>query len=483
MNKRIQKLSALIEQIQDVSDKEYQRTIQIYEKAEYHEEYKKLLFTGFIQHFSILTLRQLIYVIQSLDFIELSQRLSDKERAEFFQPFYFEKNSLSILDVAWNKLVTIIKFRFSKPDNRLGAEISRVLKQAKKNPDFKRHPASDMISELRGSQSYRNFSTLRGNSDHGYEPKYRNDLYNVFRSEDILYLVDKMEEIVGSIVLESGEIKLHINDSDIEFYKVRELYPPELPSLAIRDLITGTRTQLHIVKELVNINLNILDYLTPWLRKKEVDVSIVDLTFSFVSDICFRANDVFRSFGAFVYLSKGDYILFPEKVAEYMQRVGYDYFMNVACIRLLSVLDKIGLLLSRVFPMPKEKTYFKQTVKWILENADDEYIILKQKCNSMINSEIFKSIDLIRQQYVHGMDLSQAQNEGTVVSSDYILLSIYYNMVNVNAFLDYIILDFYPKEVEKFLYSNYGIPREETMQVFATIRKSINPYMPKQVYE
>lgn len=474
ISRKIEELKILINDVAEQSEKEYIRTKEIYDKEEHKEEYHKSLFSGFIQHFSILSLHQLIYTLQSLRLKRVSESMSDTERGMFFQPFYFEKNSLSFFDVAWNKMVTVIKFRFTRPDKRLAGEISRVLREAKKNTEFRNHSVNKLIKEIRGSRSYQKFNALRGNSDHGYEPKYRQDMNNIFDEEDIYFLVDKTAQVVREIVEELASVEINLNETEIEYYKVRIIDPVLLQSLEEVELTVTFEKQILVVRDLINNTLNNLDILYKWMRQQGIEINIVDLLISFLSDICFRANDLLRTFGFFVFMYKRDMILFHPKTLVIVQEVGYDYFMNIACIRLLSIFDKIGLFFSRIFPMPKESTYFKNAIKWISENADDDYLVLKNICDGIVNSDIYKSIDMIRQQFVHGMDFSIKQNEGTEVSEDYILLSLYYNILSVNGLLKYIVFDFFPVETERFLFKKYQITPYQTSLIFDQIKSTKN---------
>lgn len=477
----VAKVKELISSIAETSENEYKLSLRIYNDQRCIDKYKKLLFNGVIQHFSILSLRQIVYVLQSVQLKSQTELMSEATRGVFLQPLFFEKNILSMLDVALNKLATVLKYRFTKPDGRFAADIQRIYRQIKGSSDFCAHKSKEVLHKLVGSKSYNNFRKLRGASDHGYEPKYRSDLYNVFSVKDMVEISDYITRIIECIYSELETLTVTFDDSDIDKYKIKIIDPISIPETSWETLFQEYKMQFSFTGSLINITMNYLDVMDPWLRRRNIEKNLVDLLMGIQSDINFRVNDTLRSFAFFVSLYSGK-LLVSRDSCEIVKDVGYEYFMNTCCIRLISIYDKIGLFFSRIFSMPKDKTYFKAVVKWFDENLGEEYAVLKQKCNAIVSSNEFKALDIMRQQYVHGLDLDVRQYEGTQFSHEYILLTLYHNIRLQNDFLKYVVFELFPAESKPYLYYNFGVSLVEVTKVFDRVHMETNPYMSKLHY-
>jgi hypothetical protein len=166
------KLQQQKNEIRTTSDLEYARCLEIYNKPECLDEYKKLLFNGVIQHFSILALNE-------IGNSYISQMYADLARTEdygslWFTPDYFHRNTIFQLDSAWNKIATLIKYRFTMPDGRYASEMNRVLRSLRKQKEFRNHKVKGLIDSIRGLREYESFVALRDELTHSLDPGYLN---------------------------------------------------------------------------------------------------------------------------------------------------------------------------------------------------------------------------------------------------------------------------------------------------------------------
>lgn len=132
----------------------------------------------------------------------------------------------------------------------------------------------------------------------------------------------------------------------------------------------------------------------------------------------------------------------PQPIVDLIIETPYDYFLNITIVRLYSVYEKIGLLFTRIFTMPKENTFFKAVSEWVIQNTDSSYENLKQILKTTIESNYYKGLDMVRQQYVHGMDMAFQQYEGTTLSSEYLIVLLHKNLEIIFSLGEYLHQDF-----------------------------------------
>lgn len=486
---QLAKVSSLIDTVHKLSDEEYERTLQIYNKPEHFQEYKKLIYTGLIQFFSILALKELKNVIHSIEMRKIS--LSMKESGNpliniFFQPFFFEKNTYFQLNSVWNKIATLIKIRFLKPDDRFGAEISRVVGLAKKSSEYTNHRVKTFIDQLRGSKDNDLFLQLRKESEHGLEPEYLYKMNNRFEDINFNKCIELFIQIIETLYNEHLTYIPTISDNDVEKLKRKDITPFNLTPLEIKKYIKSNQSQIKSLYKLTNTTLNYFDYFEPWVMGNEIfkDYQFIRVPVVILHDIAFRYNDTIRAFQYFAALYTGNLNRFPDEIANVIKDIDYSYFMNIACIRVYSIWDKIGLYFTKIFSMPKDKTFFKNAAEWIINNSGSDYKKLRNILKKTIDSDEFKALDMIRQQYVHGIDLSMKQYEGVVLSDDYIFVTLHYNLENTLGMVEYLHNDFMPSELRKLFYSIFSGYPEGYLEILNKIRYTRNPYLqPEEYYD
>lgn len=449
---KIDKINDLMSEIIEKDKKEYALTLEIYNNPEKVELYKKCLYGGVIKSLSMLTLKEIRNALYSLKFKQYSIQYKRKSfKGLFFTPEYFENNLLFQLNASSNKLATLLKYKFSKPDGRYASDINRVTKAINKNPEYKKHTINKLIVEIKTTGLFSTFKELREETEHGLNPKYQFGLQDKYADRNMMKIIDNYLQIVTLIYNEHFSLDIKINDEDLNNYKIIELEPKNLEPVKKSEFFDLYDIQHSEIEQIINLTLNYFDFMLPWIKAKEPKDAgtLVKLTVAFMNDTTFRLNDAYRSFSYALALYTGNINDMPNEIKLALQGIDHYYFLNVACVRIYSVFDKIGLIFSRIFSMPKDRTFFKVVADWIINNTDDEYKDLKQICSKIVNSDEYKALDMIRQQYVHGFDLSVKQAEGTTISDEYIFVTLHHNINHAINLLKQVHRKFIPAEIFK----------------------------------
>lgn len=310
---KLNQLQQEINEITKISDKEYARCLQIYDKPESVDEYKKLLFNGVIQHFSKLALNEIKNSYMSQMYAGLAR--NENYGSLWFSSDYFYRNVVFQLDSAWNKIATLIKYRFTVPDGRYGSEMDRVLKSLRKNRTFRSHPIKKLVDDIRGLREYESFVSLRDAFTHSLEPGYVNYPKGNPDGTDWVKLGDKMWLIVNQIYKEHFSLSIEIPDDSIKNYKIITIIPPKLEELAIPDFFDGYDLYRHQLRNLIRMTLNVFDYVRPWIKRNipnHYAVGIMTAVIAILNDIAFRTNDAFRSFSPLLCKANDHYSGLPQ---------------------------------------------------------------------------------------------------------------------------------------------------------------------------
>lgn len=438
---------------------EYNRTLQIYKDPGHHEEYKRLLFNGVIQFFSKITLLHLKYSLQSLVFEE-ERKHNKKENwvHGFFSEEYFNRNAILFMDSAFNKIATLVKFRYEQPDEYLYVNLKRIHKAAKNNTEYKNSKTKILVDQLLGNHNYKLITESRARLEHALDPDYTHP-----RRLNHRIKFDKIASTVFSIVDEIfkdhliAEIK--IADKDIGYYKIKEITSvPKTSSENVYKIIQNSNDYQNKAIQLLHLIGNYRDHIFPYIKGisnlKSDDKALIISFIPILSDITFRFHEITRSFIYFIllhYFTDWERHLGKE-VSKRVTESDSSYFMYVSTLRMYSIYDKAANFLSFLYPVSKEKTYFKSISEWIIEN-DTTNVGLKETLKEILASPSYQAIDMLRQQSSHGWDLAIQQKEGTVFSVEYFTLALYHNLKNIMLLIKTIHI-IYPTVVKNLLLSN-----------------------------
>lgn len=452
-------------------------------KVKYKKQlYNELIYKGLIQYFCILSLKEIRNVLYSIKMREKVICMeNDKLKPLLFQPYFFEKNMLYQLNYSWNKILTLLKFRFNKSDNHFSTSYARLSKILKEDKEYINHEVKDKINKIVGSKQYRNFKKLREETEHGLEPMYRDDLHKIFKVDDMLYLSRKYIEVIDGIFDEHLVYVPKIDEKDIDKYKMKEFNIVDIKHINKVNIHADMKDYYIRIEKLVNFTQNFFDLMIPYLKKIELHrdvMSMINLLFTIISDIVFRINDVFRAYGYCISIYTEDFI--SKEIENFFKDVNYDYFMNIACVRCYSIYDKVGLLITRLFPMPKDKTYFKSSIKWMSENLKEEYLDAISVCNSILNSKEYEILDFIRQQYVHGVDVSVKQYEGEQFSDEDIMIILHHNIDMILCLVEKFCNDIFINEINKVIKKIYIKYPKGYKKVINDVKKSYNKYFSEE---
>ncbi|MGA5696778.1 hypothetical protein ACPCHU_19520 [Bacillus bombysepticus] len=438
---------------------EYNRILEIYKYPRHYEEYKRLLFNGFIQLFSKITLVHLKYSLQSLVFEEMRKQYEKEDWVhKFFSEEYFHRNAILFMDSAFNKIATLIKFRYVQPDEHIYVNLKRIHKVAKNITEYKCSKIKILVDQLIGDHNYKLITESRARLEHALDPDYTSSKRLNHRIK-----FDKIASIVFSIVDEifkdhlKAEIK--IADKDINYYKIKEIssVPITKPENIHRILQNSNDYQtegIYLLHLIGNYNDHIIPYITGISNIKSNDKALIVSFIPILSDISFRFHEITRSFMYFIllhYFADSDRHLGKE-VFKRVTEADSTYFMYVSTLRMYSIYDKIANFLSFLYPVSKEKIYFKSISEWIIGN-DSTNVGLKTTLKEILASPSYQALDLLRQQASHGWDLAIQQEEGTVFSVEYFTLALYHNLKNIMLLIK-AIHTIYPTVIRNLLLSN-----------------------------
>ncbi|MCC1487690.1 hypothetical protein LB312_10460 [Bacillus tropicus] len=473
IKEKLNKVDTLLSGIQVQSNTEYERILKIMDDEKNKNEYKKLIFNGLIQHFSILGLLNIKNALTSLSYKEIRKEYQSEDWTNrFFSSNFFEKNAIYFLHSVINKIATLIKFRYCKPDKYISANLAHIHKQAKKNEEYKKQPIYTKVSQLIGDNNYRLLGEFRSHIDHSLDLRY---LKKEISHIDFFFLISITHEIIEFIYSEHLISHLDISDNDIEMYKVKNLNPINLEPLRMQEIVYKISEYNQRDFELLNTINNYFDLIIPFVSShkniNENQEGMISMLIAILSDLIYRIHESNRAFQYFFLLylveNKEDYL--PIEIIKIINDKDYAYFMNVSLLRLYSVYDKFGLFFSRIYPMPKDKTYFKQVTEWILNNIDYNPTLVTLLQN-IKNTPEYKAMDVFRQQFTHGFDLSIKQNEGTTFSDEYFFIFLFRNIENTLDLIEYISYEFFPYLIEQTI----NISTDETEEFLSLINRIIN---------
>lgn len=460
---------------------EYNRILQIYKDPGHHEEYKRLLFNGLIQLFSKITLVHLSYSLQSLVF-EDERKEYEKEAwvHKFFSGEYFHKNAILFMDSAFNKIATLIKFRYEQPDEYLYVDLKRIHKKAKKNTEYKNSKIKILVDQLIGDHNYKLITESRARLEHALDPDYTslNKLNHRIKFDKIASTVFS---IVDEIFKDHLKAEIKIADEDINYYKIKEISSvPITKSEKVDKVLQRSNDYQTEAIHILNLIGNYTDYIIPYIRGvsniKSNDKALIVSFIPILSDIAFRFHEITRSFMYFIllhYFADSDRHLGKE-VFRRVNETDSTYFMYISTLRMYSIYDKIANFLSFLYPVSKEKTYFKSISEWIIEN-DTTNVSLKTTLKEILASPSYRAIDMLRQQTSHGWDLAIQQKEGTVFSVEYFTLALYHNLKNIMLLIK-TIHTIYPTVIRNLLLSN-GIKLDSFEEILEKVITEENEYM------
>ncbi|MGE2643911.1 hypothetical protein ACQH7H_25280, partial [Escherichia coli] len=78
-----------------------------------------------------------------------------------------------------------------------------------------------------------------------------------------------------------------------------------------------------------------------------------------------------------------------KEVCKRVKEADSTYFMYVSTFRIYSIYDKVASFLSLLYPVSKEKTYFKSISGWIIEN-DTTNASLKANLKEILESPSYQ---------------------------------------------------------------------------------------------
>lgn len=384
------------------------------------------------------------------------------------------------MDSAFNKIATLIKFRYGQPDEYLYVNLKRIHKEAKKNPEYSHSKIKILVDKLLGDHNYKLITASRAQLDHALDPDYTNSkkLNQRIKFEKIACTIFS---IIDEIFNDHLEAEIKIEDKDVVYYRIKEIL--SVPETKSEELDTVVRNSIDYqieAKELLHLIGNYADHVHPYI----IDVANINphekkLITSFLpilSDITFRFHEATRSFMYFLLLRyTGNWKEhLGEEISSRLTESDSSYFMYVSTFSMYSIYDKTGNFLSYIYPVSREKTYFKYISERIIESESINND-LKQVLKKLLASPSYKAIDLLRQQTSHGWDLAIQQKEGTIFSTEYFTLALYHNFKNIILIINKICY-IYPDIARTILISN-GIKIEVFEQILKKAIDEENEYM------
>lgn len=462
---------------------EYNRTLQIYKDPRHHEEYKRLLFNGLIQFFSKITLVHLKYSLQSLAFEE-ERKQYEKEAwvHKFFSEEYFHRNAILFMDSAINKIATLVKFRYEQPDEYFHVNLKRIHKVAKNNTEYKNSKVKILVDQLLGDHNYKLITESRARLEHALDPDYTNPKRLNHRIK-FNKIATTVFSIVDEIFKDHLNTEIKIADKDINYYKIKEITSvPKIKSEKV-DIILQNSNDYQIKGiQLLHLIGNYRDHILPYIKGnsnlKSNDKALIVSFIPILSDITFRFHEITRSFMYFIllhYFADWERHLGKE-VSKRVTETNSSYFMYASTLRMYSIYDKAANFLSFLYPVSKEKTYFKSISEWIIEN-DTTNVGLKETLKEILTSPSYQAIDMLRQQTSHGWDLAIQQKEGTVFSIEYFTLTLYHNLKNIILLIK-TIHTIYPTVIRNLILSN-DIKLDSFEEILEKAFTEENEYMQK----
>ncbi|HDR7768248.1 TPA: hypothetical protein QCY08_005316 [Bacillus paranthracis] len=418
-----------------------------------------MLFNGLIQLFSKVTLVHLKYSLQSLVFEEERKKYAKEDWVhKFFSEEYFHRNAILFIDSAFNKIATLIKFRYEQPDEYLYVDLKRIHKMAKRDTEYKHSKIKILVDQLIGDHNYKLITESRAQLEHALDPDYISPkrLNRIIKFDKIAATVFS---IIDEIFKDHLKAEIKIEDKDINYYKIKVILTVPITKSEKMDTILQNSNyyqnkSIHLLHLIGNYNDHIIPYIKGISNIKSNDKALIVAFLPILSDITFRFHEITRSFMYFLllhYFADSDRHLGKE-VCKRVKEADSTYFMYVSTFRIYSIYDKVASFLSLLYPVSKEKTYFKSISGWIIEN-DTTNASLKANLKEILESPSYQALDMLRQQTSHGWDLAIQQEEGTVISGEYFTLALYHNLKNIMLLIE-TIHNIYPTVVRNLLLLN-----------------------------
>ncbi|ARB37307.1 hypothetical protein FC605_10345 [Bacillus subtilis] len=466
------KIDSLLQDLDELDAREYKRTLEIYKNKEHKDEYFKLIYNGFMQHFIKLGFSHLKYAVLCGEYKSKRLKFNNEPWINlYFSPSFFNFNRVYYLSIAINNIATLVKFRFTKPDNYISANFERIQKEAKKVAEYRTHKVYSLINDLLGNHNYNLLMKFRKNIDHGLNPEYGN--VSLLDTLNFSVIEDKIFEILEAFYYDILNTEINISNIDIDKYRIKEFPVVKLPSVQEQEIFDYIVYNNKAHEGFINVINNYYDYLLPFMKQKNQIKPLLNI----LSDIVFRFHEVFRAFSYFFLLYRVENVEdhLPTEILEIINLDDYQYFMNLCLTRTYSVHDKLGLFFTKTYSLHGNKTYFKNVSELLIKNEEDHFDeLLTDKLNKIISSPSFKSLDFLRQQFMHGTDFSFKQTEGTVVFDDYFLICLYLNNKDLLALIKYMVYNFFPAVVKEFLDKDLYKQFDDLIYRMTT---TINPHM------
>lgn len=456
----INQINSNMEEISLRSNEEYNRTVKIYRNPLYLSEYKKLLYNGLIQHFSLIGFKEIKNIYLGLYFREETIKYKSEFGGYFFNTIYFERNIIVHLNVVINRIATLLCVRYLKIDDKHAESFDRAFNKIKKEEDFKNSKIKDNILRIKSNKYFNTIVDIRKHLDHGIDPYFTDiNMVKSFDTKNILILTKLCYETIKLIYDEHIAYTPKLEGITVEILKMKRHGD---------NVFGGIQNKEDLSDDIQNFNYgtlyfteaisNYTDKVSPFLESTSIakeNYGMVKLIFLIISDITFKYNNLVRSYMHGIGLIPKQVSNLNSTFSSIINDNNYDYFINISYVILYSIYDKLGLLFSRIYSTPKDKTYFKNIVEWILSenNKFPNIFGIEEKLENLINSDNYKMLDRVRQNYIHGYDYMIQQEEGLVLDYKYMILLLHHNIKKITELLRYLIYDYIPKETS-FCLSN-----------------------------
>jgi len=378
---------------------------------------------------------------------------------KFFSDNYFQRNAILFMDSTFNKIATLIKFRYGQPDEKFHSNLKQIHNALKRNTVYKNSRVKNLVNQLIGNHNYKLIIESRALLEHALDPDYTKPkkLHDLIEFDKIITTVFSIIDEIFTDHLSAADIK--ITDENAMHYKVKEITSVvQLQPESMNNILHNAEHYQKVAVELLHLVGNSHDHILPYiLRHPSIESEGKKLILAFMpilSDITFRVHEITRSF---IYFTILNYNINPkrqlgEEVSQIVSIDDSNYFMYVSTLRVYSIYDKVSNFFTLIYPISNKNTYFKSISEWIIEN-DTSNTRLTQTLKDILASQGYKAIDMLRQQASHGWDLAIPQMEGTVFSHDYFTLALYQSLESILLLIE-TIYDIYPNIIKTLLTSN-----------------------------
>lgn len=480
---KINQIDRFINEISLLSNEEYNRTVKIYKNPLYLSEYKKLLYNGLIQHFSLTGFKEIKNIYLGLYFREETIKYKSELGGYFFNKIYFERNIIFHLNVVINRIATLLCVRYLKIDDKHAESFDRAFNKIKKEEDFKNSKIKDNILKIKSNKYFNTIVDIRKHLDHGIDPYFTDiNMVKSFDTKNILVLIKLCYETIKLIYDEHIAYTPKLEGITVEILKMKRHGD---------NVFVGIPNKEDLNDDIQNFNYgtlyfteavsNYADKVSPFLESIPIEkenYGMVKLLFLIISDITFKYNNLVRSYMYGIGLIPKQVSNLDSTFSSVINDNNYDYFINMSYVILYSIYDKLGFLFSRIYTTPKDKTYFKNIIEWILseKNKFPNIFGIEEKLENLINGDNYKMLDRVRQNYIHGYDYMIQQEEGLALDYKYMILLLHYNIEDITEFLRYLIYDYIPKETSFCLSNVCNLNYIDLLNKIIGLIDSRNPY-------